>query len=451
MAIEPQAMLDQATKLVRVLQEAGHTTYFAGGCVRDRLRGVEPKDYDIATSATPAEVLDLFPKSDSIGAHFGVVLVKKRKASFEIATFRTDGTYSDGRRPDAVQFSDPESDAKRRDFTVNGMFYDPIAEELIDFVGGQKDLATQTLRAIGNPKERFQEDYLRMLRAIRFATILGYEVEEETWSSLVVSAPEILQVSPERIREELDRIWRHPNRLRGFDLLVSSGLMEKILPEIIELQGVEQPPQWHPEGDVFVHTRLMLSLLPEEASLPLVLSVLFHDIGKPAAFSYDESEDRIRFNGHDKIGAEITRTILNRLRYSNEVIDATVSAVGNHMRFIDVKKMRTSTLKRFMNRQGFSDELQLHKVDCLGSNGNLSNFDYVVAKQEEFAAEPLVPPPFLTGKDLIERGLSPGPEFKTILKEAQDLQLEGDLETRADALRWIEQHLAESRGESADS
>ena len=451
MNLPPPSMEENAVQLVQALQDAGHIAYFAGGCVRDQLRGVSPKDYDIATSATPDQVLEIFPRSDSIGAHFGVILVKQKGHAYEIATFREDGAYSDGRRPDEVRFSDPENDAKRRDFTVNGMFFDPVAEQLIDFVGGREDLATGTLRAIGEPRLRFEEDYLRMLRAIRFATVLDYEIESETWNSLREEAPSIQQISPERIREELDRIWLHPNRIRGFDLLVASGLMQEILPEILDLQGVEQPPQWHPEGDVFVHTRLMLSLLPDEVSLPLVLSVLFHDIGKPATFMMDEKENRIRFNGHDKVGAEMAESILHRLRYSNAVIDATVSGVANHMRFIDVKQMRTSTLKRFMDRPEFPDEMELHRVDCLGSNGNLSNYEFLEAKKEEFAAEPLVPPPLVTGRDLIDRKLKPSPEFKTILQCAQDLQLEGELKTREEALAWLDNALSEKRADSGDS
>lgn len=435
-------MREPALKIVLSLQEAGHVAYFAGGCVRDHLRGVEPGDYDIATSATPEDVLKLFPRSDSIGAHFGVILVKRGGHSFEIATFREDGPYSDGRRPDEVRYSTPEKDARRRDFTVNGMFYDPVADSLIDFVGGRQDLRDEILRAIGVPSERFEEDYLRMLRAIRFAAVLGFEIEPITWQAIRDHADSLRRIAPERIREELDKIWRHPNRLRGFDLLVESGLMEVIFPEILQLRGCEQPPQWHPEGDVFVHTRLMLSLLPDEASLPLVLSVLFHDIGKPATFSYDPSEDRIRFNGHDKLGAEMTEGILRRLRYSNAVIDTTVSAVANHMRFKDVQGMRTSTLKRFMDRPSFSDELELHRVDCLGSNGQLGNVEFLERKQAEFASEPLVPRPFLSGRDLIERGWRPGPRFKEVLQSAQDLQLEGELRNREESLAWLDHHLS---------
>jgi poly(A) polymerase len=297
------------------------------------------------------------------------------------------------------------------------------------------------IRCIGNPEDRFREDYLRLLRAIRFSTRFEFEIEENTWHAIRATAENIQHISPERIREELDQIWVSPHRLRGFDLLVESGLMKILLPEILDLQGCEQPPQWHPEGDVFIHTRLMLSLLPKDASLPLVLSVLFHDIAKPATFTYEPDEDRIRFNGHDKIGADMTRKILLRFRYSNAVIDSVTSAVENHMKFKDVQKMRSSTLRRFMARDGFDDELALHRVDCLGSHGNLSNHDFVLAKLDESAAEPLVPPPFITGRDLINRGLKPGPVFKKILRAGQDLQLEKELESREAALVWLDAEL----------
>ena len=433
-----------AFTIVRELQEAGHEAYFAGGCVRDRLRGVEPKDYDIATGATPDEILRLYPRGDTIGAHFGVILVRRGGHHFEIATFREDGTYSDGRRPESVTFSTSAADAQRRDFTINGMFYDPVGERLIDHVGGEADLRAGLVRAIGDPLERFEEDYLRLLRAVRFATVLGFEIEPSTWSAMVSVADCITRISPERIREELDRLWISPARVRAFDLLAESGLMQAILPEIMDLRGCEQPPQWHPEGDVFVHTRLMLSHLPAEAGLPLVLSVLFHDIAKPATFTYDPAEDRIRFSGHDHLGAQMTEAILKRLRYSNAVIAATTSAVAHHMQFKDVQKMRTSTLKRFMARDNFDDELELHRVDCAGSNGLFDNYDYVVEKRREFEAAktPLLPPRFINGGDLIARGMEAGPAFGEILTEAQDLQLEGTLTSRDEALAWLEEKLS---------
>jgi tRNA nucleotidyltransferase/poly(A) polymerase len=435
------AMRAGATAIVRELRAAGHDAFFAGGCVRDLLRGVTPKDYDIATSARPEDIRRLYPKADEIGAHFGVMLVRRGGHHFEIATFREDGDYLDGRRPASVIFSDAASDAKRRDFTINGMFFDPIGEEVIDFVGGREDLAGGRLRAIGHAEDRFREDYLRLLRAVRFATVLGFEIEAGTWEAVRAVAGHINAISPERIRDELDKIWLSPNRVRGFDLLVASGLMEAILPEILALRGCEQPPQFHPEGDVFTHTRLMLSELATDASLPLVLSVLFHDIAKPATFSLDPDEGRIRFNGHDRIGAEMTATILKRFRYPNAVIDKVVSAVAIHMRFMDVPKMRTATLKRFMAREHFADELELHRVDCLGSNGQLVHHDFLLAKQREFADAPLLPEWFINGGDLISRGWSPGPTVGEILTEAHDLQLDGTHSSREDALAWLEERI----------
>ena len=429
----------EAVRIVRKLQDAGHETYLAGGCVRDRLLSVSPKDYDIATSARPEDILKLYPGGDTIGAHFGVILVRSGGHHFEIATFREDGVYQDGRRPDSVTFSTSEADAKRRDFTVNGMFFDPVANRLIDHVGGESDLRDRVIRAIGNPTERFAEDYLRLLRAIRFATLLEFEIEAATWEAILANAGQLNQISPERIREELDRIWQSPQRVRGFDLLVASGLMSEAIPEIMDLQGCEQPPQWHPEGDVFVHTRLMLSLLAPDASLPLILSVLFNDIGKPATFSYDPAEERIRFSGHEKIGAGMTESILKRLRYSNAVIDATVSGVTHHMMFKDVKKMRTAKLKRFMAREHFDDELELHRVDCEGSNGILENYEFLQEKRREYASTPLLPKWFVQGGDLIARGWTHCPELGEILTEAHDLQLDGTHTTREEALAWLEE------------
>ena len=304
-------MRTAAIQVVKKLQEEGYQAVFAGGCVRDQLLGLTPKDYDVATSATPDEVIRHFPQAVTVGAHFGVVLVKVQGYAIEIATFRTDGSYADGRKPESVTFATIEEDASRRDFTINGLFYDPITETLLDFVDGQKDLEAGRLRAIGDAKERFAEDHLRLLRAIRFATRFEFQIGDETWAALRELAPKITRISPERIRDELDRIWVHSHRVKGFDLLVESGLMLAILPEILKLQGCEQPPQWHPEGDVFVHTRIMLDMLPDEASLPLVLSVLFHDIGKPATYSFDQANDRIRFNGHDRVGADMTEKILS--------------------------------------------------------------------------------------------------------------------------------------------
>ena len=429
-------MPDAALHVLKILRAAGHEALLAGGCVRDFLLGHKPKDHDVATSATPDQVVALFPGARTVGAHFGVVIVRHHEEHVEVATFRTDGSYKDGRRPQTVSFSTAEEDAKRRDFTINGIFRDPIENRIIDYVGGQEDLRARRLRAIGDPHRRFEEDRLRLLRAVRFAATLDFEIEPATWAAVCAHARSIGDVSAERIRDELIRILLHPSRLRGFDLLVDSGLMAGVLPEILDLRGVEQPPQWHPEGDVFVHTRLMLSLLPEQASLPLVLAVLLHDIAKPATFSRD-ADGRIRFNGHDKRGAEMSEDILRRLKFPNDVIEPVRAMVERHMTFKDVQKMRRSTLRRLMARPTFADELELHRVDCLGSNGLLDNHAFLLAKQTEFASEPLLPEWLLTGADLIAAGWQPGPELGRALTAVQNAQLEGLVHSREEALAWL--------------
>ena len=429
-----------ATDIARRLQEAGYTAYFAGGCVRDELLGLDPHDYDIATSAKPAEVRDLFPHTQAVGAHFGVILVMEHGRAFEVATFRSDHEYLDGRRPEMVTFSTPEDDAARRDFTINGMFHDPVAEKFIDFVGGREDLASQTLRAIGDPVARFREDKLRLLRAVRFAARFGYEIDPATWDAIKAHAADIHAVSAERVREELVKILAHPNRVRGFDLLDQSGLLKEILPEIETLKGCEQPAQFHPEGDVFVHTRAMLGLLPPEAPASLALAVLFHDIGKPPTFRYHADEDRIRFSGHDRVGASMTEKLMERLRFSRHDIDRVSEAVRQHMVFKDVQNMRTAKLKRFMAREGFDEELELHRVDCQSSHGALDNYDFLKTKAEEFANEPLIPPPLLTGHDLMALGWKPGPHFGPILESIQTAQLEGTLTTAEEAIAWVKEN-----------
>lgn len=429
-------MLDTAVQIIQTLRAAGHEALLAGGCVRDYLLGKDPKDYDVATSATPEQVAALFPGSRTVGAHFGVVIVRLRGAHVEVATFRTDGSYTDGRRPQTVTFSTPEEDAKRRDFTINGIFRDPVSDRVIDYVGGQDDLRAGLLRAIGDPHLRFEEDRLRLLRAVRFATVLDFQIEPETWKAVRSHAPGLSDVSAERIRDELVKILLHPRRVRGFDLLVESGLMTHVLPEILDLQGVEQPPQWHPEGDVFIHTRLMLSLLPGHVSLPLVLSVLLHDIAKPATFTVDET-GRIRFNGHDKLGAEMSADILRRLKFPNDVIEPVTTIVEHHMGFKDVKKMRQSTLRRMMARPTWDDEMALHRVDCLGSNGLLDNYEFMLARRQELAREPALPQWLVKGGDLIQAGWQAGPELGKALTAVQNAQLEGVVTTREQALAWV--------------
>ncbi|OLB44135.1 MAG: phosphohydrolase, partial [Verrucomicrobia bacterium 13_2_20CM_2_54_15] len=355
---------------------------------------------------------------------------------FEVATFRSDEAYIDGRHPTAVHFSSPEEDARRRDVTINGMFYDPVAEEVIDLVGGRADIAAKLVRAIGDPAQRFAEDRLRMLRAVRFATVLDYQIDPTTWDALIANAASIHEISAERIRDELVRIFLSPNRGRGWDLLDASGLMRAILPEIEAMKGCEQPKQFHPEGDVFKHTRLMLDFLSQKVSVPLVFAVLLHDVAKPRTATVDET-GRIRFSGHDRLGAEMTEEIMRRLRFSGAEIEGTVEMVRQHMVFKDVPKMRVAKLKRFMARPTFDDELELHRVDCQGSHRMLDNYEFLVRKREEFANEPIIPPPLVRGDDLIALGLEPSPKFSEILEAVETRQLEGSLRTREEALEWV--------------
>lgn len=428
---------DHALVLARKLKEAGHTAYLAGGCVRDALLGREPKDHDIATDARPPEVAAIFPGAREVGAHFGVMLVRAGGHDFEVATFREDGEYRNGRHPTSVTFAGPEEDARRRDFTINALFEDPATGEIIDLVGGRDDLEARVIRAVGDPARRFAEDHLRLLRAVRFATVLdGFAIEPATWEALCREAPSIRRIAVERVRGELDQMWGHPNRIQAFDLLAASGLMEAVLPEIMDLRGCEQPPQWHPEGDVFVHTRLMVEMLPPDASLELVWAVLLHDVGKPSSFDLGE-DGRIRFHGHDKVGARMAEDILRRLRYPNLFIDQVVEMVGQHMTFMHVQQMRPAKLKRFMARPTFPMELELHRVDCASSNGFTDNYDFLLKKREEFAREPLIPPPLVTGRDLIALGVKPGPAMGQMLGEVQNRQLEGMLNTREEALEWV--------------
>jgi poly(A) polymerase len=442
-------MESTARDLTHRLRVAGHTAYYAGGSVRDLVRGQAPKDIDIATDARPEEVQNLFARTYAVGAHFGVIVVLENGFQFEVATFRSDGAYLDGRRPTEVHFATAQDDAARRDFTINGMFFDPEKEEVIDFVGGRADLEARLIRAIGDPAQRIAEDRLRILRAVRFATVLGFEIEAATWNAVLAHAGSINEISAERIREELVRIFLSPHRARGWDLLDASGLMRAILPELEEMKGCEQPPQFHPEGDVFKHTRIMVEMLPAEASLPLVLSVLFHDIGKPPTSAVDEA-GRIRFNGHDRVGAEMTEAIMERLRFSRVEIDATVEAVRQHMVFKDVPNMRVAKLKRFMARPTFEDELELHRVDCASSHGMMDNYDFLREKREEFASEPIIPPPLVRGDDLIALGMKPGPKFGEILEAVETRQLEGALKDREEALEWVKEFLTADNADASD-
>ncbi len=425
-----------AREICARLSQHGHIAYFAGGCVRDMVRGLTPHDFDVATDAPPEVVQHIFPHTYAVGAKFGVVVVVENGTNFEVATFRSDDAYLDGRRPSAVHFASPEEDARRRDFTINGMFFDPAKNQVIDFVGGRGDLEAKLVGAIGDPVQRFAEDRLRMLRAIRFATVLDYQIDRQTWEALIANASAILNISAERIRDELVRIFLSPNRVRGWDLLDQSGLMRAILPEIAPMKGCKQPEQFHPEGDVFEHTRLMLQLLPAKVSVPLVFSVILHDIAKPVTAQHDPT-GRIRFNEHDRIGAAMTEQIMERLRFSRAEIDATVEMVRQHMVFKDVPKMRVARLKRFMARPTFEEELELHRVDCESSHRILDNYEFLLQKREEFANEPIIPPPLVRGDDLIALGLKPGPKFGEILEAVETRQLEGILKSREEALEWV--------------
>lgn len=445
---EQSPMETTARAIVRGLRAHGQIAYFAGGCVRDIVRGETPKDFDIATDARPETVQKMFPRTFAVGAHFGVIVVLENGFQFEVATFRSDDVYLDGRRPSAVHFSSAEEDAKRRDFTINGMFYDPVAEQIIDFVGGQPDLEAKLVRAIGDPAQRFAEDRLRMLRAVRFATVLDYQIDQATWNALVANAAAINKISAERIREELVRIFLSSNRVRGWDLLDSSGLMRAILPEVDAMKGCAQPEQFHPEGDVFQHTRLMVELLPPQVSVPLVFAVLLHDVAKPITAAVDET-GRIRFNAHDRIGAEMTEQIMERLRFSRAEIDTTVEMVRQHMVFKDVPKMRTAKLKRFMARPTFAEELELHRVDCEASHRMLENYEFLLRKRDEFANEPIIPLPLVRGDDLIALGMKPGPKFGEILEAVETRQLEGTLRNRDEALDWVKREYLSAEKPSA--
>jgi tRNA nucleotidyltransferase/poly(A) polymerase len=437
--LDSSPLVQVATSVVRRLRDRGHTAYFAGGCVRDALLGFRPKDIDVATDAHPAQVQELFARTVPVGAKFGVIRVVENGWEFEVATFRSDGAYLDGRRPETVIFSSAEEDAQRRDFTINGMFYDPIADAVVDYVGGREDLQKKLVRAIGEAQQRFAEDRLRMLRAVRFAAALDFEIDSETWNALRQDAKEINVVSPERIRDELMKILGDTHRVRGFDLLDASGLLEQILPEVAALKGCEQPPQFHPEGDVFVHTRKMLEFLPSDTSALLALTVLLHDIGKPPTQTCDPAEGRIRFNGHDEVGASMSLAVMERLHFSGAEIAMVTDAVRSHMMFKDVPKMRPAKLRRFLARENFALELELHRVDCLSSHGDLENFQFLLQKEKEFENEPLIPPPLVNGHDLIALGLSPGPRFGEILEKVQTAQLEGEIRSREEAFALVQQ------------
>ncbi len=428
-----QGVAASAYKIAQALQKKGHVAYFAGGCVRDFLRGETPKDYDIATNASPDEIERLFPKTLPIGKQFGVILVIEAGEQFEVATFRSEGPYRDGRHPSSVAFTTPEEDAKRRDFTVNGLFYDPFQKKVIDYVRGEEDLKRRVIRAVGEPSSRFEEDKLRLLRAVRFAANLDYSIEPNTWEAIRRLASKIQQVSAERIRDELVKTFTRPGAGKGLELLSASGLLKEVLPEVEKMKGVEQIPEFHPEGDVFIHTRMLLERLVNPTPV-LAFAALLHDVGKPPTFQIRDG--RICFYEHARVGAEMSEQIMRRLRFSNDEIAAVATCVDNHMKFANVKEMREGKLKRFMSASTFPTELELHRIDCESSHGMLDNYKFLQKKTEEFKEEELKPKPLLTGTDLIELGMKPGPAMKPLLEEAFEAQLEKHIQTKEQALEW---------------
>jgi poly(A) polymerase len=433
-----------STEIVRRLQAAGFEAYWVGGCVRDFLLGREPVDYDVATSARPEQIEALFARTIPVGKQFGVMLIVENGHQFQVATFRAESDYEDGRRPGRVEFSSAKADALRRDFTVNGLFFDPINQQLYDWVDGEADLGARILRTIGSPTERFAEDHLRLLRAVRFAAQLGFEMERETFNALRANAPKIQTVSAERVREELTRLFRAPHAGRGLELLRQSGLIEYVLPELAATITCDQSPDYHPEGTVFNHLRLMLEQLPADAHESLPWTVLMHDIAKPGTASHD-ANGTIHFYGHEKQGAEMAETILRRLRFPRKQIDEVVQSVLCHMQFKDVKQMRRSTLRRLLMRETFPLELELHRLDCLGSHGRLDNYNYLIEQAEELSRQPEVKPPLLTGNNLIALGMRPGPALGALLAEVREKQLQDELKTREEALAWAKRRLMDPK------
>ena len=422
--------------VLRTLRENGHEALLVGGCVRDILLGREPKDWDIATDALPDRIEALFSKTVAVGKAFGIIAVVCDDGSMvEVATYRADSPYADGRHPGAVAFTNAREDAIRRDFTVNALLLDPSTGEIRDYVGGHEDLAARVIRAIGDPETRFAEDHLRLLRAVRFAAVLGFAIDPATFAAIQKLAPNIRRISAERIRDELFRLLTEaPRAGAALQLLRDAGLLKEILPEIEALVGVEQPPEFHPEGDVFVHTKLMLDALPEKPALRLALAVLLHDVGKPPTAQYvtlPDGTQRWRFENHAHVGADMARAILERLRAPNALADDVCAIIGGHMRIADAPKMRAPKLRRLLGAPTFDDELELHRLDCLSSHAILDVYEFLKIEQTKFASEPVLPPPLVTGRDLIALGHAPGPHFSEILRDAYDRQLEGETDKAA--------------------
>ena len=428
-----------ATGLAKRLAGAGFQAFWVGGCVRDARLGQAPSDYDIATDATPEEVEQLFRKTIPVGKQFGVIMVLEAGHEYQVATFRAEGDYTDGRRPGSVRFTDAREDALRRDFTINGLFYDPLVDELHDWVGGQADLDARRIRTIGDPAKRFGEDRLRLLRAVRFAAQLGFAIEPETFAAVQQHAAAIRDVSAERIRDELLKLFRPPHAARGLDLLHESRLLPEVLPELAATIGCEQPPEYHPEGDVFTHIRLMLSHLPDDAGTTLIWSVLMHDIAKPVTQSRDEG--RIRFLGHEKTGASMTLEIMNRLRFPKAGSAAVKTCVRHHMQLKDAQQMRRATLRKLFLRPTLPVELALHRLDSLASTGRLENFEFLEAKFAEFQNQPELQKPLVDGADLIALGQAPGAKLGKLLSDIRNRQLAGELTTREQALAWVREVL----------
>jgi len=435
---------DFARSIVQTLRQQGFQAYLVGGCVRDLLLQREAEDWDVATDATPEQVMRVFPETYAVGAQFGVVLVPVPEGSrepaqssvVEVATFRSDISYSDGRHPDQVRFSrDPREDVARRDFTINGMLLDPVSGEVIDFVGGKKDLAAGVIRTIGDPELRFAEDKLRMLRAVRFAARFGYVIEAATFEAIKKLADEVRLVSRERVRDELTRMLTEGQGHKAFLLLDESRLLGYVLPEIAAMKGVAQPPEFHPEGDVFVHTLLLLDHLPSPCPATLAWGALLHDVGKPPTFRV--APDRIRFDDHAEVGVKMAEQICRRLRFSNDDATQILALVGNHMRFGQATLMKESTLKKFMRMPAFDEHLALHRADCLASHRNLATYEFVQQRRAAIPPEKMRPSPLVTGHDLIREGHVPGPKFRQILNAVEDAQLEGRLLSRAAALEFV--------------
>ena len=441
---------DFSSSIIKTLRQHGFQAYLVGGCVRDLLLNREPADYDVATSATPAQVMEIFPDTYAVGVQFGVVLVplpEEQRANgddgaapsstIEVATFRSDVSYSDGRHPDEVRFSqDPSEDVARRDFTINGMMLDPVSGEVLDYVGGQRDLQAGVVRAIGDAGRRFEEDKLRMVRAVRFAARFGYAIDKDTLTAIQRRAPEISIVSRERVRDELTKMLTEGHARRAFRLLDETGLLREVLPEISAMKGVEQPPEFHPEGDVFEHTLLLLENLPQPCPANLAWGALLHDVGKPATFRI--APDRIRFDNHVDVGVKIAEEICGRLRFPNSGTARVLALVDNHMRFGHVTRMKQSTLKKFLRMPGFEEHLALHRADSLASHGNLSTYELIREKLAETSPEEIRPAGLITGDDLIAAGYAPGPRFREILEAVEDAQLEGRLSSRAAAMEFVE-------------